>query len=86
MLCKKPRTFLLQMPDGQLLAVGSERFRCPELLFTPSMVGMTTDGVHEVLYKSTMKCAIDVRSSLLQNIVVSGERLRNGLHHQMFVI
>ena len=60
------------MPDGQTVAIGSERFRCAEILFTPSMVGMTTDGVHEVLYKTALQCAIDVRKSLFQNIVISG--------------
>ncbi|XP_028407442.1 uncharacterized protein LOC114530058 isoform X2 [Dendronephthya gigantea] len=60
------------MPDGQTVAIGSERFRCPEVLFAPSMIGMATDGVQEVIYKTTMQCAVDVRSSLLQNIVISG--------------
>ena len=61
------------MPDGQTVAIGSERFRCPEVLFTPSMVGMATDGVHEVIYKTALQCAIDVRASLFQNIVISGK-------------
>jgi actin len=68
-----PSLFSSKMPDGQTVAIGSERFRCPEVLFTPSMVGMTTDGVHEVLYKTTMQCAIDIRKSLFQNIVISGK-------------
>jgi actin len=29
-----------ELPDGQVLSVGAERFRCPEMLFQPSMVGM----------------------------------------------
>ena len=62
-----------KMPDGQTVAIGSERFRCPEVMFTPSMVGMATDGVHEVIYKTALQCAIDVRSSLFQNIVISGK-------------
>ena len=29
-----------ELPDGQVVTLGSERFRCPEVLFQPSMVGM----------------------------------------------
>lgn len=29
-----------ELPDGQVVTLGSERFRCPEVLFKPSMVGM----------------------------------------------
>ena len=28
-----------EMPDGQIVTVGDERFRCPEALFQPSFLG-----------------------------------------------
>merc|ERR1711881_838621 len=61
-----------ELPDGQVITVGSERFRCPEALFKPSAIGLEADGVHETVYKSIMKCDIDVRKELYANIVLSG--------------
>lgn len=28
-----------ELPDGELITIGDERFRCPEVLFTPSLIG-----------------------------------------------
>lgn len=28
-----------ELPDGQVITVGNERFRCPEVLFAPSYLG-----------------------------------------------
>ena len=28
-----------ELPDGQIITIGNERFRCPEVLFQPSFVG-----------------------------------------------
>jgi len=62
-----------ELPDGQVIKVGSERFRCPEALFKPDMVGnMESAGIHETTYNSIMKCDVDIRKDLYANIVLSG--------------
>ncbi|KAG8367824.1 hypothetical protein BUALT_Bualt16G0112800 [Buddleja alternifolia] len=61
-----------EMPDGQVITIGNERFRCPEVLFKPSMIGMEDPGIHEMLYNSIMKCDIDLRRDLYSNITLSG--------------
>jgi len=35
------------MPDGQVINVGSQRFRCPEALFDPSLIGREFGGIHK---------------------------------------
>ena len=60
------------LPDGRTIKVGDQRFRCPEVLFDPSLIGKEADGVHETTYKSIMKCDIDLRKSMYENIVLSG--------------
>ena len=60
------------LPDGQMIVLGSERFRCPEALFQPSIIGKEEQGIHENLYQTIMKCDIDLRRDLLNNIVLSG--------------
>ena len=58
----------------QVITVGSERFRCPEVLFQPSMLGQEAPGIHETTFNSIMKCDVDIRKDLYSNIVLSGER------------
>jgi actin-related protein len=61
-----------ELPDGQVLTIGNERFRCAEALFKPSMLGHDYEGVHVATYNSIMKCDMDVRKDLYSNIVLSG--------------
>jgi actin-related protein len=61
-----------ELPDGQVITIGSERFRCPEVLFKPSLIGMEHVGVHQTTYDSIMKCDVDIRKDLYANTVLSG--------------
>merc|ERR1712029_1253293 len=61
-----------ELPDGQVITVSTERFRCPEVLFQPSMTGKEDEGVHVLTYNSIMKCDIDIRKDLYGNVVMSG--------------
>merc|ERR1719435_296595 len=61
-----------ELPDGQVITIGNERFRAPEALFQPSFLGMESSGIHETGYVSIMKCDIDIRKDLFANIVMSG--------------
>lgn len=49
-----------KLPDGQVITIGNERFRCPEALFQPSFLGMESCGIHETIYNSIMKCDVDI--------------------------
>ncbi|CAL4125502.1 unnamed protein product, partial [Meganyctiphanes norvegica] len=61
-----------ELPDGQVITIGNERFRCPETLFQPSFIGMESAGLHETTYNSIMKCDVDIRKDLYANTVLSG--------------
>ncbi|KAJ0063174.1 hypothetical protein NL108_013200, partial [Boleophthalmus pectinirostris] len=61
-----------ELPDGQVITIGNERFRCPETVFQPSFIGMESAGIHETTYNSIMKCDIDIRKDLYANNVLSG--------------
>merc|ERR1711944_249764 len=61
-----------ELPDGQVITVGNERFRAPEALFQPSFLGMEAVGIHETTYNSIMKCDVDIRKDLYANTVLSG--------------
>ena len=61
-----------ELPDGQVITVGNERFRCPEVLFQPSFVGMEAAGIHKMLFTSIQKCDVDLRRDFYANVIVSG--------------
>jgi len=61
-----------ELPDGQVIKVGLERFKCPELLFNPSMNGTEAKGIHKTCYDTIMKCDVDIRKDLYANVVCSG--------------
>ena len=61
-----------ELPDGQIITIGNERFRCPETLFAPATVGREGSGIAEMVYNTIMKCDIDIRKELYGSIVLSG--------------
>jgi len=61
-----------ELPDGQVITIGAERFRCPEVLFQPNLIGLEQEGIHKLTFKSILKSDIDIRKSLFNNIVISG--------------
>merc|ERR1719381_424208 len=76
-----------ELPDGQVITIGNERFRCPEALFQPSFLGMEACGLHETTYNSIMKCDVGVQvlpdvNIALHDGVVGGLVDAAGLHSQ----
>jgi actin-related protein len=61
-----------ELPDGNVITVGGERFRCPEVLFQPSFIGKEASGIHDTTFQSIMKCDVDIRKDLYSNVVLSG--------------
>jgi len=61
-----------ELPDGQVITVGAERFRAPEALFQPQFLGLEQEGIHKLTFSSIMKCDVDIRKDLYGNIVMSG--------------
>jgi len=61
-----------ELPDGNVITIGNERFRCPEVLFQPSFIGIEQQGVHQLTFQSIMKCDVDIRKDLYANTVMSG--------------
>jgi actin-related protein len=53
-----------ELPDGQVIQIDSERFRCPEVLFRPNFIGKEFSGIHKQVYDSIMNSDIDIRRDL----------------------
>jgi len=61
-----------ELPDGQVITIGAERFRACEPLFAPNLIGKESDGIHKLTYDSIQKCDVDIRRDLYTNTVLSG--------------
>jgi len=73
-----------ELPDGQVITIGAERFRCPEVLFKPNFIGLEQEGIHKLAFQSIMKCDVDIRKDLYNNIVMSGgTTMFNGIAERM---
>jgi len=60
------------LPDGNVIEVGPERFRAPEILFDPELIGQECIGIHQCLVNSIRRTDLDLRKTLFQSIVLSG--------------
>jgi hypothetical protein len=61
-----------KMPDGQVITVGSERFRGPEILFDPGVADVKLWGITAKLHAALTKCDSALQEALYFHIVLSG--------------
>eukprot|EP01084_Bolivina_argentea_P175433 303813_1 len=73
-----------ELPDGTIINIGSERFECTEILFDPSLIGKTCNGIAKTLYDSIVACDVDIHRDLMTNIVLSGgNTMFNGINQRL---
>lgn len=60
------------LPDGRKIKLGAERFRAPEILFEPELIGSEYQGVHQLVVDAISRTDLDLRKNLYSNIVLSG--------------
>ncbi|TMW68539.1 hypothetical protein Poli38472_006007 [Pythium oligandrum] len=84
-----------ELPDGQVLVLGRERYQVGECLLQPELLETTKSestaalkGLHRMLYDAVQLCDADIRRDMLSNIILCGggsllpgltERLHNEL-------
>ena len=61
-----------ELPSGEVVTLGKERFMCPEALFKPSMLDEGSRGIHEVTNNAISRCEAVLREELYANIVLGG--------------
>ena len=64
-----------RLPDGSKVAVGDTRFRAPEVLFRPQLVGiddLDKPALHEAVHRCIQASDLDIRKDLYADIVVGG--------------
>lgn len=60
------------LPDQTPVKINTCRFRVAEPLFQPLLIGVDSDGVHDMLIESILDVDTDVRGKVWENIILSG--------------
>ena len=61
-----------KLPDGNIIELGPERFRAPEILMQPQLIGEEYQGLHQMVVNSITKTDTDLRRQLYEKIYLSG--------------
>ncbi|CAK1588122.1 unnamed protein product [Parnassius mnemosyne] len=74
------------LPDGQHVLIGEERFKCPELLFQPHLLKLQCPSIVDDICTSIKKCDLEYKSLFYNNIVLSGgSSLLKGLSDRLTI-
>ncbi|CAI4053391.1 hypothetical protein SUVZ_15G2830 [Saccharomyces uvarum] len=65
-------TSVFKLPDGKCIKIGNDRYRAPEILFSPQIIGSGYDGLSDMCMQSIWKVDLDLRSTFLSSIILSG--------------
>lgn len=60
------------LPNGQTITIGNERFRAPEVLFQPGLLSLKSSEIDSLVQGSISVCDVDVRKDLYGYIVLVG--------------
>ncbi|XP_053430798.1 actin-like protein 10 [Nycticebus coucang] len=66
----RPASFL--MSNGCSIHLSSERFRCPEPIFQPGLVGQTEPGLPVLAFRALHKMPTTLRTRLANTVVLAG--------------
>ncbi|XVF47470.1 hypothetical protein PTKIN_Ptkin03bG0111200 [Pterospermum kingtungense] len=73
-----------ELPDGQTIEIGADRFKIPDVLFTPSLaqtipgidnfaeISPSARGLPQMVIESINRCDVDIRKELFGSILLAG--------------
>ncbi|KAL4633247.1 actin-related protein 4 isoform X2 [Quercus suber] len=73
-----------ELPDGQTIEIGADRFKIPDVLFNPSLaqtipgmenfaeIAPSVRGLPQMVIESINKCDVDIRRELFSSILLAG--------------
>ena len=60
------------LPDGNTISVRNEQITCTEIFFRPTLLGLSSGGLHWNVFHSITHCDIDIRQDLYSNVLLTG--------------
>lgn len=68
-----------ELPDGQILDVGPERFVAADIIFNPALSILPSAvapesqlGIHQLIHNSIAACDVETRKELCSNVIITG--------------
>lgn len=74
-----------ELPDGQTIEVGADRFKIADIMFNPSLIqtipgmekygseaGIPFNGLPQMVIESINKCDVDIRRELFNSVMLAG--------------
>ena len=61
-----------ELPNGDVITLGRERFQCVEPIFQPLLLGREMWGLAQHVVNTLRRCDVDIRQTLLSNVVLAG--------------
>ncbi|KAK8543350.1 hypothetical protein V6N13_136133 [Hibiscus sabdariffa] len=73
-----------ELPDGQTIEIGADRFKIPDILFNPSLaqtipgtdnfaeISSSARGLPQMVIESINRCDVDIRKELFGSILLAG--------------
>ena len=61
-----------ELPDGVHILIKTQRIRCPEAFFNPSIMSKEGKGIAEICHESIQNCDKNLEKELYNNIILSG--------------
>ncbi|KAK8545087.1 hypothetical protein V6N12_025937 [Hibiscus sabdariffa] len=73
-----------ELPDGQTIEIGADRFKIPDILFNPSLaqtipgvdnsaeISSSARGLPQMVIESISRCDVDIRKELFGSILLAG--------------
>lgn len=81
-----------ELPNGDVITLGRERFQCVEPIFQPLLLGLEVTGLAQHVVNTVRRCDVDIRQTLLSNVVLAGggsllpglaSRLQHDVHKEL---
>ena len=69
---EKETSVRYELPDGQEIPIGRERYQAPEALFNPSLAGRAGGGISKLIHDSIEESEESIRPELYMNVVLAG--------------
>lgn len=74
-----------ELPDGQIIEIGADRFKISDILFNPTLIqtipgmekfgteaGIPFNGLPQMVIESINKCDVDIRRELFNSVMLAG--------------
>lgn len=70
--CSDTHEKVWEVASGEEVRFSAPRFLAPEILFQPHLIGRECPGIHQLVFNSIMKCDIDIRRTMFENLLLAG--------------